>query len=86
MSERWIQTVQALNQLLEDEMSAVESYNRALAIVGHYPEARVGLQECQASHLDRVLRLRSAILEMQGEPVTSSAAWGNSVAWNKSAA
>ena len=57
MSPKTAETVRALNDLLRGELSAVETYNQALSVVKDDPDARQDLEECQASHQDRVLRL-----------------------------
>lgn len=76
MSEPAVETVRALNELLRGELSAVETYNRALSAVENDADARQDLEECQASHQDRVLRLRAEILARGGEPAQASGAWG----------
>jgi hypothetical protein len=70
------QTVETLNDLLRDELSAVESYDRALPAVEDKPALRSDLQECRASHELRVERIRRAILDVGGEPAHGSGAWG----------
>jgi hypothetical protein len=69
-------TVHVLNELLRGELSAVESYDRALPAVEDKPALRGDLQECRASHELRVERIRRAILDVGGEPVHASGAWG----------
>jgi hypothetical protein len=69
-------TVDALNELLRGELSAVESYDRALPAVEDKPALRSDLQECRASHELRVERIRRAILDEGGEPAHASGAWG----------
>jgi hypothetical protein len=75
-AHRGDQTLEALNDLLEGELSAVESYDRALPAVEDKPALRSDLQECRASHELRVERIRRAIVEAGGEPQRSSGAWG----------
>jgi hypothetical protein len=70
------QTVETLNDLLRGELSAVESYDRALPAVEDKPALRSDLQECRASHELRVERIRRAILDVGGEPAHASGAWG----------
>ncbi|MES1205891.1 MAG: DUF2383 domain-containing protein [Pseudomonadota bacterium] len=70
------QTVAALNELLRGELSAVETYNQALATVKEDLGARADLTECQTSHENRVLRLRSEVLERGGTPSDKSGVWG----------
>jgi hypothetical protein len=69
-------SVEVLNELLRGELSAVESYDRALPAVEDKPALRTDLQECRASHELRVERLRRAIADVGGEPVRASGAWG----------
>jgi hypothetical protein len=69
-------TVDALNQLLIGELSAIESYDRALPAVEDKAELRRDLQDCRASHERRVALIRNAILEAGGEPVQASGPWG----------
>lgn len=71
------ETIEALNELLRGELAAVETYNQALQVVERDVDGRRDLQECQTSHADRVLRLRSEILERGGEPARDSGAWGS---------
>ena len=70
------QTLETLNDLLKGELSAIESYDRALPAVEDKPALRGDLQECRASHELRVERIRRAILDQGGEPIHSSGAWG----------
>jgi|SRR6267142_2210332 len=69
-------TVDALNELLRGELSAVESYDKALPAVEDKPALRSDLQECRASHEARVERIRRAIEQVGGEPARASGAWG----------
>ena len=69
-------TVATLNELLRGELSAVETYDKALPAVEDKPSLRGDLQECRTSHELRVEKLRRAILEVGGEPVHASGAWG----------
>ena len=75
-TEKRALTISALNELLRGELSAVETYNQALTVVKEDLEARAALTECQTSHENRVLRLRSEILDRGGEPSEASGAWG----------
>ena len=68
-------TVRALNDLLQGELAAVETYNEALSVL-RASSAAAQLDECQASHERRVLALRAEILERGGEPATTPGAWG----------
>jgi hypothetical protein len=70
------QTIASLNELLRGELSAVESYDKALPAVDGEPRVRADLLECRASHEDRAQRIREAILQVGGEPAHDSGAWG----------
>lgn len=69
-------TVETLNALLRGELSAVESYDKALPAVEEEPAIRGDLQDCRASHESRVERIRLAILQLGGQPAGASGAWG----------
>jgi hypothetical protein len=69
-------TIDGLNELLRGELSAVETYNQALEAVGQDAAGRKDLEECQLSHEERVLKLRSEILERGGDPAKDSGVWG----------
>src|SRR6516164_6042956 len=69
-------TVDALNELLRGELSAVESYDKALPAVADKPALRSDLQECRASHEVRAKKIQSAIRAVGGEPARASGAWG----------
>lgn len=70
------QTVNALNELLRGEMSAVESYDKAIPAVVDEPRVRADLLECRASHEARAQRIREAVLQVGGEPARDSGPWG----------
>ena len=69
-------TITALNDLLRGELSAVETYDMALPLLGDDQAALADLRACRSSHQDRVDLLRNAVLQAGGEPVDSSGAWG----------
>jgi hypothetical protein len=69
-------TIDALNELLRGELSAVESYDKALPVVEGRPVLENDLHGCRASHETRAARLRRAILDAGGEPARASGAWG----------
>jgi Domain of unknown function (DUF2383) len=69
-------TVDTLNELLRGELSAVESYDKALPAVELQPNLRADLQDCRASHEARAERIRAAIVQVGGEPARASGAWG----------
>ena len=69
------EAVANLNECLRGELSAVETYDLALAAVNDLEVARV-LRQLRDQHEQRVLRLRDAIRHHGGQPVASSGAWG----------
>jgi uncharacterized protein (TIGR02284 family) len=69
----------ALNSLLRGELSAVETYQQALAKVSNEPGA-LDLRRIEAEHREAVNLLRQHILDQGGQPDASSGAWG---AWAK---
>lgn len=69
-------TIEALNELLRGELSAVETYSQALDVLRDNAEVAADLRECQASHQERVHRLRSEIAGRGGEAASASGAWG----------
>jgi demethoxyubiquinone hydroxylase (CLK1/Coq7/Cat5 family) len=75
--KRTIETLQALNQLLKGELSAVDTYSTALTVVSDDEDKRQDLRDCQASHENRVLRLCAEIMERGGEPAQASGLWGS---------
>jgi hypothetical protein len=69
------QPIEQLNSFLRGEISAVETYRQALEAVND-ALARTQLELCHVSHQHRVDVLRTRIIELGGEPVQSSGAWG----------
>src|SRR3954469_5185536 len=69
-------TIDALNELLRGELSAVESYDKALPAVEGEARVRADLLECRSSHEARAQRIREAIMQAGGEPARASGAWG----------
>jgi demethoxyubiquinone hydroxylase (CLK1/Coq7/Cat5 family) len=67
--------VGALNELLEGEISAVETYRQALAKVDD-PLARRDLVACEQTHEKHVMVLRERISELGGTPTRTSGVWG----------
>jgi uncharacterized protein (TIGR02284 family) len=65
-----------LNNLLQGELSAVETYNMALEHV-KTPETAKILSECRSCHADRVAELTQFVTSLGGKPATSSGAWGS---------
>jgi len=70
------QTIRGLNELLRGELSALDTYDQALAVLTDDPAVKDDLRECRASHSDRVERLRMEIVERGGQPDSESGAWG----------
>ena len=69
------QPVDQLNSFLRGEISAVETYRRALDKVKD-SRARTDLEQCHMSHQERVDRLKTRIMELGGEPAQGSGPWG----------
>jgi hypothetical protein len=68
-------SIQKLQECLQGELSAVESYERALKSVTHVALHR-SLQEILVSHARRSEMLRAWIERLGGEPANDSGAWG----------
>jgi hypothetical protein len=66
-------TVQALNTLLQGELTAVAGYKRALSSPKTRAEYRPAFEECLSSHRRRVLRLQSEVVRRGGIPVSTMA-------------
>lgn len=73
---RTTETLAAFTDLLRGELATVETYNRALRLVGSDSTQRADLEQCLISHENRVLRLFSEILELGGEPASVGATLG----------
>ena len=68
-------SVDALNELLRGEISAVETYRQAIDKLGQSPA--VGqLEDCRRSHEQRIGKLREQVTRLGGEPSKDSGAWG----------
>lgn len=68
-------TPDTLKSLLRGEMSAVETYEKALAKVNGSPEG-ARLRQIFADHSQAVGLLRDLLLRYPGQMPTSSGAWG----------
>lgn len=68
--------IEKLNSFLRGELSAVETYEQAIAKVDD-PQIKSVLTKLQASHSDRVKKLQSKIAGAGGTPDTDSGAWGS---------
>lgn len=69
-------TISALNELLRGEISAVETYQQALAKLEAGSRARTDVEEGCRSHERRVTRLREVVVQLGGEPSEGSGPWG----------
>jgi len=69
------QTVDALNGLLQGEISAVETYRQAIEKLGGSITGDQ-LERCRRSHEERVAKLREQVARLGGEPATGSGSWG----------
>ncbi len=69
-------TLKGLNDLLKDELAAVETYNQALGKLSAELTARVDLEQCLASHGERARRLEEIIRGLGGNPTKRSGLWG----------
>lgn len=67
--------IKICNSLLRGELSAVETYGKAIA---KYPATPVTaeLTRIQSEHRDSANKLAANVREMGGEPETDSGAWG----------
>lgn len=65
-----------LNSFLRGELSAVETYDQAIAKLGDDPAVRGKLENCRTSHQLRATLLREEILRRGGEPAEGSGPWG----------
>lgn len=68
--------VRQLNSFLRGELSAVETYQQAIAKLLDEPVLRAELNECLLSHQRRVELLRAEIVRRGGEASEGSGAWG----------
>jgi bacterioferritin (cytochrome b1) len=72
-------TIDVLNSLLKDELSAVETYDVALRGRSTF-SAKTELSQCQRSHETRASILREKILILGGEPAAKAGLAGT---WDK---
>lgn len=68
--------IDVCNSLLRGELSAVETYNQAIAKFGSDPERRA-LEGIRAEHQRSVSRLREHLIDMGATPASDSGAWGS---------
>jgi len=69
------QTIDQLNSFLRGELSAVETYDQALAKLQDFPQ-RPTLEECERSHAERARLLAEEVRRLGGEPSESAGIWG----------
>lgn len=67
--------IKVCNSLLRGELSAVETYEKAIAKYGNEP-VLAELQRIRNEHSQSVARLQQNVREMGGMPDTDSGAWG----------
>ncbi len=68
-------TPETLKSLLQGEMSAVETYEKALTRINGAPEG-AHLRQIWADHSQAVILLRDLLIRHNGEMPSSSGAWG----------
>lgn len=68
--------VTQLNSFLRGELSAVETYEQAIAKLDDEPALRARLADCRMSHQQRAALLRDEITRRGGEPAEGSGVWG----------
>jgi uncharacterized protein (TIGR02284 family) len=69
--------VDHLNSFLRGEISAVETYDQAIAKLADEPSVKNQLTEARSSHQERVHVLRAEITKRGGQPAEGSGAWGS---------
>lgn len=69
-------SIDQLNSYLRGEIAAVETYQMALHKLDEISTARDELLINLKSHEDRVMMLQDMIMDLGGEPATTSGAWG----------
>jgi hypothetical protein len=80
---RLIMTYDEMNELLKNELSAIETYRQALEKKDTDPEHVTAINELSAildDHQRAASRIEAAIRQKGGEPAHGSGAWG---AWSK---
>jgi hypothetical protein len=76
MKEATKDDITQLNSFLRGELSAVETYDQAIAKLGDDPAVRGKLDNCRTSHQLRATLLREEIRRRGGEPAEGSGPWG----------
>jgi len=77
--------INVCNKLLRGELSAVETYDKAIDKYGDEP-ALAELRRIRGEHADSVMRLQQNVRDMGGTPSTESGAWGTFAGTVQSAA
>ncbi len=67
--------IEVCNNLLQGELSAIETYNKAIEKFADEPEIDQ-LREIRNEHTQSAVRLRENIVGMGGTPERESGAWG----------
>lgn len=67
--------IEVCNQLLRGELSAIETYDQAVAKLENNPNV-IRLERIRNDHRDSARKLRENVIKMGGEPDQSSGAWG----------
>jgi uncharacterized protein (TIGR02284 family) len=68
-------TTHIINDMLQGELAATETYQQAIAQVGNEPGAQ-DLRRLHADHREAANRLRQFVRDFGGEPSQSSQTWG----------
>lgn len=69
-------SIHTLNSLRRGELSAIETYDKAIAKFEHHP-ARATLTELRNQHEASAEEIRHQIAELEGTPTQDSGAWGS---------
>lgn len=70
------QTIDQLNSFLRGELSAMETYRKALSSLDQGTH-RATLEQCERSHASRAALLRDEVARRGGKPADDSGAWGS---------
>jgi hypothetical protein len=71
-----VNAVDQLNSFLRGELSAVETYDQAIAKLVDEPAIVGKLEACRLSHQKRASLIREEITRRGGEPAEGSGPWG----------
>jgi hypothetical protein len=67
---------EGLNNLLQGELSAIETYDMALEKIKTPATAEI-LSSCRSCHANRAAELTQAVRSLGAEPATTSGPWGS---------